>query len=724
MAIEVLHCVSCEDRYDIHRDSVDGRVVRCPRCGRQLTQDLSDWGMVSRPRDRYRKKVMAGCKLLRRVGAGRDSLTYRAEHQDQDMPVWFEVFPHDREGYDEEWIVRLFRGLAATTALRHPHVVALYDLGRREGYDYIIREIADGGSVRRRLEKGGRMALNETLPLAEDLLRALKVAERRDLHCGRISPDNLLLDYDGSAKLDHFGRPYHPDDLAEFVLTPEEELTGPCYYVAPEQARDHEAGDIRTDLYSLGATLYEMLCGRRPFDGESAEQILTSRLEEEPTPPGAVNTDLPPEVCEFIEDLMERDPEDRPESATAALARLRDTAQVLSTRPKVKEAPTILRDGQERSQRLKATMWTVLAFVLAALALVPLYKLASEDREADRQALQAVSPIPHSGRVLVVMETGGEGMEPARRRALLTMAAVQVGGLGRLTAVDPFLAEEMLRGEESLDRALLKTDPAYVLRLRRGAGEGPAWHLSFTGVRGQQWRVDEDVESDSQASMSDGLAALLGKAARKMEVEAYRPITRLASEEVWRGVGRAMSAERAARFDRAREILANLETSQDDLPALARVLDAYYARVEAWTGGQEPAGAVDLAADRVRGEFSSLARAVGVLGDPEEPRVRAALARLLADRPTSPRGHYLLGLWRSRSGHPAEEALAAHMHAVEVDPGYLPAARAAARLQARRGGEGLSEFLSRYRKLAWDAEQIKTMEKYCESLRGEEQSGQ
>jgi hypothetical protein len=679
--------------------------------------------MVSRPRDRYRKKVMAGCKLLHRVAAGRDSFTYRAEHQDQNMPVWFEVFPHDREGYDEEWIVRLFRGLAATTALRHPHVVALYDLGRREGYDYVIREIADGGSVRRKLEKSRRMALNETLPLAEDVLRALKVAERRDLYCGRISPDNLLLDYDGSAKLDHFGRPYHPDDLTEFGLTPDEELTGPSYYVAPEQVRDHEAGDIRTDLYSLGATMYEMLCGRRPFDGESAEQILTSRLEEDPTPPGAVNTDLPPEVCEFIEDLMKRDPEDRPESASAALGRLRDMAQVLSTRPKVKEAPTIVRDGKERSQRLKATMWTVLAFVLVALALVPLYKLASEDREADRQALQAVSPIPHSGRVLVVMETAGEVMEPARRRALLTMAAVQVGGLGKLTAVDPFLAEEMLRGEESLDRALLKTDPAYVLRLRRGAGEEPAWHLSFTGVRGQQWRVDENVESDSQASVSDGLGALLGKAARKMGLEAYRSITRMASEEVWRGVGRAMSAERAARFDRARQILADLSSSAGDLPLLAQVLEAYYARVEAWTGGEVSPGEVAWDPERVRGGFSSLARALELLGASEQSKVRGALAELLADRPSSPRGHYLVGLWRNHSGRPAEEALAAYMQAVEVDPGYLPAARAAARLKARSGEEGISQFLSRYRELAWDAEQISTMEEYCESLRGGQESG-
>ena len=717
MAISVLHCIKCEERFDIRGEEIEGRTVRCPLCGLKLTTDLSDWGMARKTRDDYRKKVLAGCKLKSRVRAGRDSFTYRAEHQDHDVPVLFEVFPHDRAGYDEDWIVRLFRGLAEASKLRHPNVVVLYDLGRREEYDFCIRELADGGSVRAMIEDHGRVPLDEALPLAEDALRALKVAERRDLCSGRISPDTCLLDYDGSLKLDDFGRPYHPLDLEEFVLTEAGNITGPCYYVSPEQVRDHKDWTIKSDLYSVGLTLYEMLCGRRAFTGRGAREIMNQRLEGAPVAPGTINSDLPPEVCEFIEDLTQPDPDDRPESASAALVRLREMAEVLSTRPKVKDAPTIARDRQSRRQRLRAVLWTILAFVLIALAIFPLYKLAREEEHADEQAIAAASPTPHSGRVLVVIRSGADRVDPERRRALLTMVAMQVSGLGSLTAVDPFLTEEMLSGENSLDRALLKTDPAYVLRAAATDGPSGPWVLSFSGVKGQEWRMEETVDDVTVKSMNDGVEALLRKAASRMGLPGYEKVAGRQSETFWGQMGEAIEAERTAQFEKAIELLEELEDSSGQNAPFVRVLGAYCRQVLAWKDADKgmDVDPGELPAEAA-GEFSSLAPTLKTLRTSDESAIQQALAQYLAERPESPRAHYLLGLWRHRTGRPADEALAAYRHAIETDPGYLPAARAAARVASRKGRESVEKFLSRYRELAWQPQQINAVEDYCNRL--------
>jgi serine/threonine-protein kinase len=249
------------------------------------------------------------------------------------MPVWFELWPHDQDGYDEEWIMQLFRGIAEASELRHPNVVVVYDLGRREGYDFCMREIADGGSVRRWIDKRGRVRLNEALPVIEDALRVLKEAERNDLYSGRISPDTFLLDYDDSLKMNFFGRPYHPRELQEFAVTSGRRLTGPSYYVAPEQVKDPNNGSIQSDLYSLGLTLYEMLAGQKAFDGQSAEEILEVRRREPPVAISTMRPELPEEVCDFIGDLIVRDPDERPDTAAGVLERFRSIAQIINERP-------------------------------------------------------------------------------------------------------------------------------------------------------------------------------------------------------------------------------------------------------------------------------------------------------------------------------------------------------------------------------------------------------
>jgi hypothetical protein len=636
------------------------------------------------------------------------------------MPVLLELFPHDREGYDEEWIVRLFRGLATAAHVRHPNVAVLYDLGRREGYDFVIRELADGGSVRARLEKEGAMPLKAALPLAEDMLRALRVAERRGVHCGRISPDTVLLDYDGSAKLNQFGRPYHRLDLREFQLTRSNKLTGPCFYVAPEQARNGLAGDVRSDLFSLGATLYEMVCGRRPYQEASAEVMLARRAEENPPAPAIVNADLPPEVCAFIENAMATAPRDRPQSAEEALDRLRQVARTINARPELHEAPAMAREEKESEGRIKAVLWTVLAFMLVGLAIVPLYRLAREGDRTDERLLEADAPDPAAGRVLVVLNPSSDAaLDAASVRAVLTMVGVKVGEVAELTPVDPFLTDGMLRDEVDVDRILLETDPAYVLRLREETGGKAGWTLSFASVKGDDWREEYGVPGHSFRALKEGVETLLVGAAEKMGVSRRVPTQRDLSLEIWSDLGSAVAAERADRWEDARDALERVAgRAGGKLPPVARVLDAYYVRAIGGPQGDVDSSPAQVVPDGLTGEFAALAAVPRAIQGGGETAVRRALADYIADRPGSPRGYYLLGLWRSRTNRPVDEALAAFRRAIRADPGYMPAVHEAARLLHREDGRTLRGMISRYRELAWSEEQVRAVETYCAQLKG------
>ncbi|MFP4176283.1 MAG: protein kinase domain-containing protein [Candidatus Brocadiia bacterium] len=719
MPITQLHCIYCEERYDIRGSSVDGATVLCPRCGAALTQNISEWGMRTRRKDPYRKQEYAGCELKKRVGAGRFSFTYRAEHQDHDVPVLMEIFPHDREGYDEEWIKTLFRGLARGAKLRHPNVAVLYDLGRREGYDFSIRELADGGTVRRRLEKDGKIPVGETLPLMEGALRALRVAERKDLYCGRISPDNCLLDYDGSIKLNHFGRPLHPAELEEFRLTISDALTGPCFYVAPEQVEEPTAGSIKGDLYSLGLTMFEMLSGRKAFNGTTAREILESRLEWNAPPLQSVNPKVPDELNEFVGSLTVRNPAERPDGAAEALEQLHEVARKLNQRTDLNDTPTVAgEEDQGQADRFKAFMWTALAFVLLGLSIYPFYRISQWDREADQEAIGEVAPAPRSGRVLIIVEDDGERLGREERLKILTVAAAQVNSLGQLIAVDPFLSAGESYERAGVDGAILRTDPTYVMRIRASSDSEEDAEVTLAALKGSEWTVQQPVESADQPELNTVIRGVLEQAAERMKVEEFVP-PKSHSEDFWDRLARAVKAERRADFEGAMKLVSGSGDGTDRTSVIARILRQYWALVRGLHRSEPVTEGEFTVEEKVTGEWAALAEVLEDVQSGGPEGLRRALAEYLAEQPDSPRGHYLLGLWRMHTGRTREDSLAAFWKAIESDPGYLPAVFEAADLVHRGDSGELDDLLSRYREVAWRPEHIDRVQEYCDDLRAD-----
>jgi serine/threonine protein kinase len=206
-------------------------------------------------------------------------------------------------------------------AIQSPYVVRLFDLRLVEGRVYLILEYADGASVADRLERGP-LPIPEALKVAEDIARGLvAIAEAGVVHRD-VKPQNVLLCLEGNAKLTDLGIAR----LVEASSASGDAGIGTIPYVAPEQA-DRGMGDLgpRTDLYGLGATLFHMLTGRPPFPRRGDPiHVLRKVLSEPPPPPTSLRVECPPAVEELVLALLEKDPDDRPESAALVAARLEE----------------------------------------------------------------------------------------------------------------------------------------------------------------------------------------------------------------------------------------------------------------------------------------------------------------------------------------------------------------------------------------------------------------
>ncbi|HZJ52583.1 MAG TPA: serine/threonine-protein kinase, partial [Myxococcaceae bacterium] len=224
---------------------------------------------------------------------------------------------------DPELVHRFEQEARLAGSLNHPNLVAVYDFGLHDGAPYFITELLKGESLRQRLAHG-RVPLDTALDWGSQLAQGLAAAHARGIVHRDVKPDNVFLTSDGHVKLLDFGiaklaeasRGEGPHDLLDETVTPTDERTrtgailGTPAYMSPEQVRG-ERVDARTDIFSLGAILYEMLSGRRPFPGDSLAESGHAILRDEPPPLAGV----PPPLMQLIRRCLAKEPEARFQSA-------------------------------------------------------------------------------------------------------------------------------------------------------------------------------------------------------------------------------------------------------------------------------------------------------------------------------------------------------------------------------------------------------------------------
>ncbi len=262
-------------------------------------------------------KTIAGYQILERLGRGGMGTVYRARQIALDREVALKVLSA-RYSDDKTFINRFFKEAQAAARLNHPNVVQVYDVREEKGLYLISLEMMDGGTVQDLASAEGALPIPQVIRIARDAARGLVYAERKGIVHGDIKPDNLMLNSDGVVKISDLGL---ARDAGEVAHQGEEGIFGTPHFISPEQAQGR-AVDSRSDIYSLGATLYRLLTGETPFTGASVREIVMKQIQEEPREIRELRPECPEDLTDLVSVMMAKDPDDRFESAASLLEAL------------------------------------------------------------------------------------------------------------------------------------------------------------------------------------------------------------------------------------------------------------------------------------------------------------------------------------------------------------------------------------------------------------------
>jgi serine/threonine-protein kinase len=266
-----------------------------------------------------------GIQILEKVGRGSQAIVYKGRQVSVDRIVAVKILL-SKAGRDPESRKRFIQEARAAAKLSHNNIVQAIDAGETpEGFSYFIQEFVDGTTVYDVLKaKGAGKPLeeNEALGIIIHIAEALAHAHSRGFIHRDVKPKNIMLTKEGVAKLADMGLARHTADLGA-AAEEAGKAFGTPYYIAPEQVRGDPKIDFRADIYSLGATFYEMVTGRPPFTAQTPQQIMQKHVTASLTPPDHLNPKLSTGVSEVIEVMMSKKPADRYNSTEDLLVDLR-----------------------------------------------------------------------------------------------------------------------------------------------------------------------------------------------------------------------------------------------------------------------------------------------------------------------------------------------------------------------------------------------------------------
>jgi tRNA A-37 threonylcarbamoyl transferase component Bud32 len=292
----------------------------------------------------------------------------------------------ERYAGDEQFASRFRREARAAASLNHPNVVAVHDVGTHDGNPFIVMEHVPGRTLAEVVHDGGPMPADRAAEIGEAAARALGAAHAAGIVHRDVKPGNVMVTADGRIKVLDFGI---ARALRWTPLTDTPAVQGTVEYMAPEYVRG-EGADGRSDLYSLGAVLYELLTGRPPFTGDSPLQVAYRHLEEAPVPPDAVRADIPPALAAVVLRCLAKHPGDRYRRAEELAADLAAAAsgRPAATAPLRRRRTQILREGPQTAgperrsgHRLR---WAVGASAVALVLVTAVVTVAALQPDTDR----------------------------------------------------------------------------------------------------------------------------------------------------------------------------------------------------------------------------------------------------------------------------------------------------------------------------------------------------
>jgi len=328
-------------------------------------------------------------EIVAPAGAGGMGEVYRARDTRLNRDVAIKVLPAAFSG-DSERLRRFQQEAQAIAALNHPNILAIHDFGEHNGSPYIVTEFLEGETLRARLNVGA-MPVRKATELAEQIARGLAAAHDKGIVHRDLKPENIFVTRDGRGKILDFGlaKPtaevVTPDSATRSARTEPGVVLGTVGYMSPEQVRGQAAGH-RSDLFSFGVILYEMLSGKRAFHGETSVEVMSAILKEDPPEFAETSRNISPALDRIVRHCLEKNPEERFQSA-------RDVGFALGALSGSSSAATAAIAARGGSWR----RWARLGAEIALLAVAVTLFLTSHSQAPKPSVQAAILPPPGDG---------------------------------------------------------------------------------------------------------------------------------------------------------------------------------------------------------------------------------------------------------------------------------------------------------------------------------------
>ena len=405
------------------------------------------------------------------LGAGGMGEVYRARDTRLGRDVAIKILPAQYAA-DPEWRRRLDREARAVSSLSHPHVCPLFDVGHQDGIDFLVMEYLEGETLAARLQRGA-LPTDQVLRYGGEIASALAAAHRQGVVHRDLKPGNVMLTRSGTRLLD-FGlaKPAAVDVspievTASAPITARGTLVGTYPYMAPEQLEGQDA-DARTDIFALGAVLYEMATGRRAFDGKTTASLIAAILERDPAPVSSVQPLAPAALDDIIRGCLAKDPDDRWQTAHDVKLQLESLRRRLASEVTSADARSVV--GRARPARwltgIAVAIATLSLAALAAFALWPRTPAPSPQTVPVRAPL--LPPAGHwftpndfqvspDGRRVAFVAAGKDGVGTLWITSLESSQSVEIDGTQG--AVSPFWSPDSRWIAFFATGRLLKVEP-------------------------------------------------------------------------------------------------------------------------------------------------------------------------------------------------------------------------------------------------------------------------
>ena len=248
-------------------------------------------------------------EIIEKVGTGGMADVYKAKCHRLNRNVAIKVLKPEYS--DDQTFVSKFRGEAQSAAgLSHPNIVNVYDVGDDGNLHYIVMELVEGITLKSFIERKGKLEIKEAVGIAIQIAQGMEAAHANHIIHRDIKPQNIIISREGKVKVTDFGiaKAASPNTITSNAM-------GSVHYISPEQARGGYS-DEKSDIYSLGVTLYEMLIGKVPFEGDNAVSVALLHIQGEATPLRQLDPTIPPSLDKIVQKCMQKKPERRYLSAS------------------------------------------------------------------------------------------------------------------------------------------------------------------------------------------------------------------------------------------------------------------------------------------------------------------------------------------------------------------------------------------------------------------------